>query len=192
MKRSALGTTAVGILIAALFLSACGGAEDVESPAAEEAVESPAVEEVESPAAEEVAESPPAEEAVESQPTGKPVKRGVLSVTYGVEDCVYEGPTLLKAGPATVRFHNDGDMRAAMNFMRHDDGKSIQDMIDYLGEEPSSRHAPSWVQDLGTWEFIGVGNDLKWKFDLEPGVYTMVCQRATGYVWFGTGLTVVE
>jgi hypothetical protein len=122
----------------------------------------------------------------------EPVSNGELHLTFTGDDCIYEGPTLLKAGPVTLHFDNQGDMLAAVNLMRHLEGKTIQDMIDYLGEEPFVGHQPTWVEDLETWLYINAGESLTWEGVLEPSVYSMVCGRVTGNIWYGTGLTVVE
>ncbi len=72
-----------------------------------------------------------------------------------------------------------------------DEGKTIQDMIDDLGPEPSTGHHPSWTHELGTWRSIAAGESHHWEGDLEPGLYAMVCASTSPLgVWFGTGLTV--
>jgi hypothetical protein len=46
---------------------------------------------------------------------------------------------------------------------------------------------------MGTWEQVAPGRTLSWRFDLEAGVYVMVCARVLPLEgWFGTGLTVEE
>jgi hypothetical protein len=124
-----------------------------------------------------------------------PVENGVLNLTFTGDSCVYEGPELLKAGPITLNFYNEGDMQASNNFVRHLEGKTHQDMLDQMGggDEPSiGGHAPPWTEELGTWELIKPDKHLSWERDLTPGLYTLVCARITGSVWYGVGLTVVE
>jgi hypothetical protein len=114
-----------------------------------------------------------------------------LNLTFDGENCTYEGPTELAAGPVELFFHNQSDKMAAVNFLKHLEGKTIQDVIDYIGEEPSNKHAPSWTQELGTWTGVNSGDTHHWEGELEPGIYHMICARSYPFaVWFGTGLTV--
>lgn len=122
-----------------------------------------------------------------------PVSGGEMHLTFDGESCTFEGPTYLKAGPATLHFHNDSEIMAAVNLMRHKGDETIQDAIEYIGEEPFTGHAASWTEDLGTWQAILAGERLTWEGELEPGIHHMVCAGIQPYgVWFGTGLVVVE
>ena len=114
-----------------------------------------------------------------------------LDLTFDGEHCTYEGPTELAAGPVELFFHNNSDKMAAVNFAKLLEGKTIQDIIDYIGEEPTTKHAPSWTQELGTWTGVNSGDTHHWEGELEPGIYNMVCAIAYPLaVWHGTGLTV--
>ena len=121
-----------------------------------------------------------------------------LQLTFDGESCTYEGPTTLKAGPVTLIFNNNQSERgAAVNLVRHTGDETIQDMIDTIGEEPSTGYVPSWVEELGTWERVAPGESYTWEGVLEPGIHTMGCAKLTtglpGWeVWFGGGLTVEE
>lgn len=117
----------------------------------------------------------------------------LLQLTFDGESCTYEGPTALTAGPVELIFRNESEGTAAVNLVRHTGDETIQDMIDYIGEEPTTRHHPSWTVELGTWEIVSPGERARWEGDLEPSIYTMVCARISPLgVWFGTGLTVED
>ncbi len=82
---------------------------------------------------------------------------------------------------------------AAVNFLKHRGDETIQDAIDHLGEEPSKKHHPSWMRELGTWLGVKPGDIHRWNGSLDPGIYTMVCARTSPLgVWHGTGLTVED
>ena len=121
-------------------------------------------------------------------------KASELRLRFHGEGCTYEGPTELQPGPAELIYVNESDGWSAMNFTVLDEGYTAQDVIDQLGPQPSKRHAPPWTKDMGTWEAIAAGGTLSWSFDLEAGVYVMVCARQVprqGWEgWFGAGLTV--
>ena len=125
---------------------------------------------------------------------GEPVSGGELQLTFDGESCTYKGPTLLKAGPAALQFYNNSDVVAAVNLVRHTGDETIQDVIDYIGEEPTTLDAPSWTTSIiGVWGATQDGETRTWEGELEPGLYHMVCFRLSPYAgWFGTGLEVVE
>jgi hypothetical protein len=112
-------------------------------------------------------------------------------------------PTTVRAAPTKALRHsqqvllcslfvNDSEEVAAVDFMRHTGDKTIQDVIDYYGEEPFSVHHPLWSNELGTYESIESGKSLCWEDDLMPKIHHMVCAGFKQGIWFGTGLTVEE
>jgi hypothetical protein len=132
------------------------------------------------------------------QPTScEKVERNCLWLSFDGESCNYEGPTALKAGPVTLLFLNESEGRAAVGLMRHTGEETIQDMIDYMREEPSTGISPPWVRHIPTWRDIDPGESHTWEGVLEPGIHTMVCGISEpGFmqhtVWFGAGFTVED
>ncbi len=121
------------------------------------------------------------------------VRDGELILTFDGESCTWQYPTVLKAGPVTLLFFNESEGSAAVNLVRHTGDETIQDMIDYIGEEPSTKHYPSWTQELGTWKSVPPGESLTWEGVLEPGIYTMGCARLEPLGgWYGGGFTVED
>ncbi|TEU19160.1 MAG: hypothetical protein E3J21_04445 [Anaerolineales bacterium] len=116
-----------------------------------------------------------------------------LELSFDGESCTYEGPTELTAGPVELIFLNKSEAPAAVNFLMLLEGKTVQDVIEYNGEEPTSKHAPSWTRELGTWRSVAAGESHHWEGDLEPASYFMVCARISPLgVWLGTGLDVSQ
>jgi len=70
----------------------------------------------------------------------------------------------------------------------------MQDVIDYTGEEPSTKHHPGWsIESPGVWRVISPGKSTTWAGDLRPGIHVVVCARLGPLgVWLGAGLTVEE
>lgn len=121
------------------------------------------------------------------------IEDGVLRLTFDGESCIYEGPTTLKAGPVTLLFFNESEGPAAVNLDRLAEDKTIQDLIDFIGEEPSEKSHPYWARPLGTWGNVDPGESHTWEGILEPRDHTLVCARLVPFgVWFGTGLTVED
>lgn len=112
------------------------------------------------------------------------------------EKCTYKGPTELKSGSFTLLFFNEmSEGEAAVNFLRHIGDKTIQDAIDYIGEEPSRKPQPNWARGMGTWNRIPAGEMSYWEGNLEAGTYHMICARLEPLPisgWFGTGLIVED
>lgn len=116
-----------------------------------------------------------------------------LELTWDGESCTYEGPAELRAGPATLHFHNESEGTAAVNLLRHLGDQSIQDAIDYIGEEPTTKPYPSWSREVGTWRSVAPGATYTWEGVLEPGIHHMVCARLQPIgAWFRGGFTVVD
>jgi hypothetical protein len=115
-----------------------------------------------------------------------------LWLSFDGESCTYEGPIVIKTGPVTLLFRNKSEVLAGSNLLKHTGGKTIQDAIDYFGEEPSKKHAAAWSVHLpGVYRFVLSGMSYTWEGVLEPGIHHMVCIRDTPFgVWFGTGLMV--
>ncbi len=114
-----------------------------------------------------------------------------LSLTFDGENCTFQGPTKFAPGPVTLFFNNNSDGNAAVNFLMLLDGKTIVDVIEYNGEEPTSKHHPTWSRELGTFQRITPGGIQHWEGELEFADYFMVCVSFTLGVWLGTGLTVM-
>jgi hypothetical protein len=120
-----------------------------------------------------------------------------LYLYFDGEGCAYEGPTDLKPGPVTLLFLNESEETAAVNMMRLDENKTIQDYIDRAGEEPSWKHAPAWVTHMdGVWRDGGfsIGQSYtSWEGVLESGIHVMVCGGMKPLaLWIGGVLTVED
>ena len=122
------------------------------------------------------------------------VEGDCLELSFDGESCTYQGPAEIKTGPVTLIFFNESEGGATANMVRHNDGKTIQDMKDTFVEEPSTGHAPAWTVDIkGVWMGIPAGESHLWEGVLEPGIHTLVCAKLTPFgVWFGDGFTVEE
>jgi len=142
--------------------------------------------------------STPIQTATPIPPTDTPgprsceeVEGNCMMLSFDGETCMYHGPTEFNSGPVTLIFRNESGGPAAANLVRHTGVETIQDMIDYIGEEPSSSaHRPSWTRELGTWDLIGSGRVYTWQGVLEPGIHTMVCDSPRYGIWFGGGFAV--
>lgn len=120
-----------------------------------------------------------------------------LELYFDGEKCTYEGPSTLKSRHVTLLFLNESEEIAAVGLMRHIGDETIQDMIDYIGEEPSTGISPSWVKIIPTWSPVHPHERYTWEGILEPGIHTMVCSihwlgLGQHTIWFGGGFKVKD
>jgi hypothetical protein len=114
-----------------------------------------------------------------------------LELTFDGETCTYAGPTELKRGWVTLVFISSSKEATAVNLFRHPTGMTHQDMIDLLGDGPTSRHAPQGSVHMGTWERVKSRETHVWRGVLYPGPHTLVCATWDPFwVWYGAGLDV--
>jgi hypothetical protein len=64
-----------------------------------------------------------------------------------------------------------------VNLLRHFGDQSVQNAIDYIGEEPATKPYPSWSREVGTWTNVAPGATCTWEGVLELGVHHMVFAR---------------
>lgn len=115
-----------------------------------------------------------------------------LFLHFDGEICTYVGPNDLKSGPVTVVYHNESQGGSLVALFIIEDDKTIDDVIEYQGEEPNTGHAPSWT------EMIFRGNTpaseiYTWEGLLDEGTHILVCSRIIPHgVWLGGGFTVED
>jgi len=132
----------------------------------------------------------PAPEPTPMQISCEEVEGNCIELIFYGDSCVFNGPEQFNSGPVTYIFINESDVPYATNMIRLSEDKTYQDLVDYTGEEPTSKHHPSWsVEILGLWKYVASGN--VWTGDLEPGLHAVVCAGRLG-IWLGGGFTVVE
>lgn len=126
--------------------------------------------------------------------TQTPQTPSTLKLTFDGSSCVYEGPSTLKPGPVTLQFINESDVWAAVSFLRHTGDETIEDVIQYIGDEPSTVTSPRWVTHLGTYrQQVQAGESYLFERDLIAGLHHMVCIRGVNRgVWFGAGILVED
>jgi hypothetical protein len=115
-----------------------------------------------------------------------------MMLSFDGENCTYDGPADLKSGPVTLLFLNESGGPAAVNLYRHLGDETIQDMIDYIGEEPYTGHGPTWVNPVNPWQLIRSGQVYTWEGTLKPGIHTLVCASPQYGLWHGGGFTVED
>ena len=116
----------------------------------------------------------------------------VLQMTFDGEQCTYEGPTVLSAGEIEITYHNQSAERGWAWFGRLDEGRTIQDLLDY-NADPSSFGQPLFATSVWIERTLSANSSSTPKTAIvEPGLYFLTCGTWTpSYVIYtGTALTV--
>ena len=117
----------------------------------------------------------------------------VVQLTFDGEQCIYEGPSVLSAGEGQVEvvFHNESSEDSFFSFGRLDEGRTTQEMIDYIADDPTAP-APSWW--FGVWKqerFAANSSSTPVMRTVAPGLHNLVCGPDLPLnVYFGGELTV--
>ena len=99
----------------------------------------------------------------------------LLQLTFDGEQCTYEGPSVLSAGEIEIVYHNKSSEDIRFRFVRLDEGRTTQDMLDYLAD-PNSRGPPSWT--TGVWGQENVpanSSSIPVMRTVAPGLHTLGC-----------------
>ena len=116
-----------------------------------------------------------------------------LRLTFDGESCIYEGPTVLAAGPVELLFLNESERFATAHISMLTGDETLQDMLDYVGDPPSP-FEPPWATRVNAWHPVNPGKTSTWEGDLEASIHTVACidthMTDGGGAYFATGLTV--
>jgi hypothetical protein len=187
-----MGKLAVSLwVILALILAACTGEPETVK-------ETPAVEAVATLVPPTTTPIPPTDTPM--PPTETPeltscddVDGNCLRITFDGVSCNSEGPEEIETGPFSLLFLNESEETTLVVLFRHLGGESIHDIIDYLGEDPSTELRPDWARVVNNVSGVPAGNTLNWEGSLIEDIYTVFCRTHDPHLlYFGTGLTVED
>jgi hypothetical protein len=131
--------------------------------------------------------------ATPKPPSCDEVEGVCMELFFDGQSCLYDGPENIKTGPVTLIFLNNSDGFAADEFLRLSQGYTIQDLLDYVGEQPTIVVHPPWTTSLMPKAVIvrPGGSDI-WKGILEPGIHAAVCASTDLGMWLGGSFTVEQ
>ena len=115
----------------------------------------------------------------------------VLQLTFDGEQCTYEGPSVLSTGEVEITYHNRSAERVWADFSRLDEGRTIQDLLDY--NAAPNFGAPSWTTSVWSNFSLSANSSSTPKMAIvEPGLHFLTCGTWTpSYVIYsGSALTV--
>ena len=103
-----------------------------------------------------------------------------LVLTFDGESCQYDGPEVILEGEIVIVLNNLTEDSVFFEVQKLDEGKTWQDMLDYLGEPGSKAQAgpPTWAH------IIGIPNYAAKKITLVPATYGVICVQRLGNSFF--------
>ena len=113
-----------------------------------------------------------------------------LGLSFDGERCQYEGPEVIREGKVVIVFNNPtNDRFVHLHFTKLDEGKTWQDMVEYIGEGDKIS-LPPWARLISPTSVDGDTSSKRhepryfreWEFSLEPGLHAIVCARHVGVV----------
>ena len=115
----------------------------------------------------------------------------LLQLTFDGEQCSYEGPSELSVGEVEIVYHNESSDKAWFDFVRLDEGRTIQEVTADL-EDPSGVGPPTWVVTVWAQPAIARhASSVPTTRTIEPGLHVLLCGTWTPYQGhFGSELTV--
>ena len=117
-------------------------------------------------------------------------------IDFDGETASYEGPEVLTAGEMKVILNNNSEYDLDVLFLKLEDGKTWQDVLDYVGTPGSDVPPPSWVKNGAT--KIGIPGEPDTNiYNFQNGSYAMVLCRcneilAPTQIWPVTAFEVKE
>jgi hypothetical protein len=113
-----------------------------------------------------------------------------IILTFDGEECKYDGPSVVTAGDRVMTLKNTTEHESQLIVVKLDEGKTWQDMIDFVGEPGS---APGWLPGVSTvmTTFVPDNPEAR-EYSLQDGLYAIFCVDIEDRIWPGAPLEVKE
>ena len=119
-----------------------------------------------------------------------------ITLTFDGETCQYDGPNVISPGKVTIILKNTSDYDLSLWAARMEEGKTWQDMLDYIGTPGASVELPSWAE----WRVLAAKipeHPNATVYTLDKGLYAInccTCEEIKGPrgVWPGAALEVTD
>ncbi len=126
--------------------------------------------------------APPTPTPIPPTPTPvPPVEVEELTVTFERENCIYDGPKVIRQGEVTIILNNLTDAKVDFGVHRFENGKTWQDLVDVFSEKNQGVAYPEWASLVSHRPVMG--NYRAKIFNLEPGSYALSCSEVLQGSW---------
>jgi hypothetical protein len=117
-----------------------------------------------------------------------------IVLTFDGKTCQYDGPKVLTEGDVTIILNNKSEYELSLWAGRLDEGKTWQEMLDYIGPPGSHRELPEWASGSMIASKVP-GNPNATVYTLPEGLYAICCCtcgeiKGPRGVWPGAALEV--
>jgi hypothetical protein len=121
-------------------------------------------------------------------------KHQKIVLTFDGETCHYDGPNVIKDGEVTIILNNETKYDLSLWAGRLDEGRTWQELLDYIGTPGSSVEPPSWLDRNMIAEDVPDNPNAK-VYTLREGLYAISCctcweDLGPRGVWPGASLNV--
>lgn len=109
-------------------------------------------------------------------------------LTVTMKDFLFDLPETLPAGPRIIKVVNNGPEAHELNLLRLEEGKTVEDVKQYLAEQDG----PPPFLPVGGMNGLSVGGTGYMELNLEPGTYVAICNipspKSEGHPHFTLGM----
>lgn len=109
-------------------------------------------------------------------------------LTVTMKDFLFDFPETLPSGPRIIKVVNNGPEAHELNLLRLEQGKTVEDVKQYLAEP----NGPPPFLPVGGMNGLSVGNAGYMELNFEPGTYVAICNipspKAEGHPHFTLGM----
>lgn len=120
--------------------------------------------------------------------SGTQAQEPMADLTVTMKDFLFDLPEILPAGPRTIKVVNNGPESHELNLLRLAEGKTIEDVNQYL----AAPDGPPPFIPVGGINGLGAGLSGYIEFDFQPGTYIAICNipspHAEGHPHFTLGM----
>lgn len=96
-----------------------------------------------------------------------------IDLTFDGEKCTARGPDFIDVGDLIVDLDKQADGVVVVYLYRLDQGKTWSDLVDHYGPAGTFALPPEWVKGMSGRDVGGDKYDRQ--YDLDPGIYGIVC-----------------
>jgi uncharacterized cupredoxin-like copper-binding protein len=120
--------------------------------------------------------------------SGNTANEPTADLTVRLKDFAFDLPESVPAGQMTIKVVNDGPEPHELNILRLADGKTLEDVTNFL----SAPDGPPPFIPVGGINGLDVGLSGYIEFDFQPGTYAAICNipspKAEGHPHFALGM----
>jgi hypothetical protein len=114
-----------------------------------------------------------------------------IGMRFDGKSCMVEEPTDTGTGEFAIILFNEGDGLANFELARVDEGKTVEDLEEFVATSPRSPSGPDWISGVGILgETVPAGETVSVNRIVLPGDYGALCMSVPVYWNYGGEFTI--